>query len=720
MTETAAVLAAGTSETTTRGFVKLVWVLLAAAALGVASWQLGPVKEVCLVAAAVLALLTWILTMGTVWARAGSWLALAIAGQAAALQLIHAGVDIHFQHFIRLEELREPRNALLLGFLALQAVVTGYHLRPHVRAFTQKLRWSALLLLGPAALSAAFLSRDLVYYGFEIMLGLTLELVSAGTLALAALSVPARALEAVPARIRIWSRSQWLPVLAGVWITTVTAFLSFTAYGRHPHVPDEVSYLYQANYFAAGHLTVPALPASNALQLDLITYEPGRHYSPFPPGWPALLAVGVFAGAPWLVNPILAGLAALGLWLWVRGLYGRGIAGAVLGLLCCSPWYLFLGMSFMSHIAMVLFLIAGALCVERARISGRTWFAIAAGACFGYLSLIRPFDGVLLAAVLGIRLLTVRGARSKLKLAAGFALGCLVLGGLALPYNNYLTGHPLKFPVDDYFDRYYGPGVNSLGFGPNKGMSWPIDPFPGHGLRDVVANAALNLASTNVELLGWSTGAMLPLLLFFVFGRRSRRNWLMIGLALTVPAAYSFYWYSGGPDFGARYWFSILPAGLVFAVLGLRRLGARLGGAASCRVLVAAAALCLMTIVNYLPWRALDKYHGYLHMLPDLPQIAASHHFGKALVLIRGKQHPDFASAAVYNPLDLTAASPAAIFVWDRDEKTREEAIKAFPGRAVWIVDGPSITGRGYSIAAGPLSPSRTHLAGIPVAENRP
>src|SRR3982074_1741694 len=38
-------------------------------------------------------------TVGASWSRCGRWLALALAGQAAALQLIDAGTRIHFQHY---------------------------------------------------------------------------------------------------------------------------------------------------------------------------------------------------------------------------------------------------------------------------------------------------------------------------------------------------------------------------------------------------------------------------------------------------------------------------------------------------------------------------------------------------------------------------------------------------------------------------------------------
>ena len=50
-----------------------------------------------LAAATAAALCGW--TARSAWAGSGRWLALAIVGQAATLQLIDAGIRIHYQHY---------------------------------------------------------------------------------------------------------------------------------------------------------------------------------------------------------------------------------------------------------------------------------------------------------------------------------------------------------------------------------------------------------------------------------------------------------------------------------------------------------------------------------------------------------------------------------------------------------------------------------------------
>jgi hypothetical protein len=58
-------------------------------------------------------------------------------------------------------------------------------------------------------------------------------------------------------------------------------------------------------------------------------------------------------------------------------------------------------------------------------------------------------------------------------------------------------------------------------------------------------------------------------------------------------------------------------------------------------------------------------------------------------VLVRGKRHPDYHSAAVYNPIDLTAAEP--IYARDLGAESRARVLDAYPNRPVWILDGPSV-----------------------------
>jgi hypothetical protein len=106
-------------------------------------------------------------------------------------------------------------------------------------------------------------------------------------------------------------------------------------------------------------------------------------------------------------------------------------------------------------------------------------------------------------------------------------------------------------------------------------------------------------------------------------------------------------------------------------------------------------------LATFFPWRAVDKYLHYRNMRPDVRRLAESHDFGRSLVLVRGRRHPDYASAAIYNPLDFRADAP--IYAWDRNADVRRRVLEAYSDRPVWVIDGPTQTGSGFRIVRGPV-----------------
>jgi hypothetical protein len=189
-----------------------------------------------------------------------------------------------------------------------------------------------------------------------------------------------------------------------------------------------------------------------------------------------------------------------------------------------------------------------------------------------------------------------------------------------------------------------------------------------------------------------------------------RADGLMFAVIGVIVGIHSFYWFAGGPDFGARYWYLTLVPAVALTARGVNMLGERLGSGQSripggqVRVFAAVAILCALAAVTFVPWRVLDKYSNYLGMRSDVRELAARHGFGRSIVLIRGKQFPDYASAAVYNPVDLLGDEP--VYVWDRDPETRSRVLNAYADRPVWVVNGPSMTGGGFQLVTGPVSAS--------------
>jgi len=662
-----------------------------------------------------------------------AWLVLAALGQAATLVLTTAGSEALYQHFTppwtftgwvngRADELLAPWNGVQIAALAVlicQIILVLW-------AFTRKIRteWSFPGRWWQWALLAAFMwsvnakvSRHIAGSMLEAGAVTLLQAVMLFNIALVVLSIPSdmmsRWTEAVGPRASGRGAGpggiNGIALASAAWVFLSAAFLAAFAYQYHPHVPDEVSYLLQAKYFAGGQLAMEIPPVVPAFDLDLMTYEATRWCSPFPPGWPAILTIGVLLGAPWLVNPVLGAVGVLLAFVLIRQLYDGRLASLVAVLMATSPWYVFSAMSLMSQTSALVLAIGATLATLKLRSSGRVRWVVPAGVCIGLVSISRPLEGLIVAGLLGLWLLVSdRATLSALTRLVRLGWLTLVTGAtatLVLPYNWYLTGDPFYFPVMAYADATYGSGSNAMGFGPDQGFGWPgLDPLPGHGPIDVIINSNMNIFAMNVELHGWVVGSLMLIAFLIIWKRLRGPDWLMVTAILVTMLAHSFYWFSGGPDFGARYWYLILLPCVVLTARAIEELGTLLdnhGPSSRSRVVVGAMVLSLMALLTFFPWRATDKYYHYRRMDPGIRSLAKEHQFGRSLVFITGDRWPDYSSAPAYNPIDLQADQP--IYAWSRSDSIVQAVQEAFPNRSSWFVDGPSITEWGFVLRNGPV-----------------
>ena len=293
--------------------------------------------------------------------RAAFWFALAIVGQAVSLQLIDAGPFVRYQHYKHFHSLLTETSQILLIFLVLQTilVVMGFwSVWSNVSAWITSnfKKWQILGIGLIFILFSATVSREKVAYFAELPFAAFMQTINLGTIILMMWHFPDGTLVSLRCKLdELLMRSEnegdsfcidRFAILAAVWVVLLTVVLSIFSYERHPHIADEVGYLLHAKYFAKGMLTMPAPPVLDAFNIDLMQYEADKWYSPVQPGWPLVLSLGVFIGAPWIINPILAGLNVLLAYVIVRRLYDTYIARITITLLCVSPWYIFMSMNF--------------------------------------------------------------------------------------------------------------------------------------------------------------------------------------------------------------------------------------------------------------------------------------------------------------------------------------------------------------------------------------
>ncbi len=647
--------------------------------------------------------------------RTGLWLVLAALGQAASLQLIDAGKLIHYQHYTSMEKLAAT-YPWTLAFLIAQFCIVAMKLRASLPAIVAWIRrhyslWAVLMMAAVFLLSSAALSRNPIDYGKELVLAGFLQLLALLSILAAGISLPAPVAERWNSRLAemfeepreiTWVRRNRFALMGALWVTVLAALLCLFVYENHPHLADEATYLFHARYLAEARLALPVPPVPEAFELYLMDIRDGKYFATPPAGWSMVLAIGFLLGVPWLINPVLGGINLLLGHYFLREVFDAKTARLAVVLFATSPWFIFMAMNFMMHTLTLTCALTAAAGVILCRKTGRARWAALAGLAIGFTAHIRPLDALVLGVLVGFWAIGVAGRPLRFPSLSALGVTTVLAGAMVGPYNAYLTGKPTIFPINAYADKLVGPGRNSLGFGPNRGLDFGgLEGFPGHGLPDVLVNGALNTFSLNTDLFGWVTGSLVLILLFLFSGRLQRGDVAMLVVIAIIVAAFSLYWYSGGPDFGARYWYLML---VPLIALTARAIGflERVSGSAAARILPAVLALCLLSLMNYFPWRAVDKYYNYLLMRPEIAAIAKKYGFGKDLVLIRGNVHPDYSSAWIYNSTDIGRGSGTVYAHWKPHLRNRLR--EAFPDRRVWLLDGPSRTQAGYRVQ-GPFSP---------------
>jgi 4-amino-4-deoxy-L-arabinose transferase-like glycosyltransferase len=465
-----------------------------------------------------------------------------------------------------------------------------------------------------------------------------------------------------------------------------TAWIASDVLEHIPHVQDSVGYLFQAKTFALGRLSAPLPPVLEAFEQDSVLMRNGAWFSKFPPGYPLVLAVGALAGAPWIVSPLAASLTLLLLFCLGRALYGSATALLALLLLLCSPFFLFMSGSMMSHPTGLLLTTLGLLLVTRSVSSDSTWLPILAGISLGWLTASRQLTGLAVTAPalvwLAVRRLSCRRSLSPtLWLALGWSWP--VLGLLA--YNRALTGDPFHNPYELWseFDR--------IGFGPAVGM------HAGHDLGRGLQNTLANLTALETDLFGWPIYLTLAFaLLPFATGRARAGDWLCGAVSLSLMTAYIAYW-ADGIVYGPRYFYEMSGCLALLTARGVASAADATSGrtrsllrrrstpaSASCFVLLVAG-LIAGNLFQNIP-RQIDLHRGYNSVDGRRQAIVWAAGLHHALVLVPTTQPSawwDYGSVFSANdPL----LSGDVIYARDLGPLANRRTLAAFPDRTAYLL----------------------------------
>ncbi len=455
-----------------------------------------------------------------------------------------------------------------------------------------------------------------------------------------------------PGRIIRGMKRSALITLLCVWLAFAgSAIVSRTVFDRLPHLEDEFAFLFQARIFERGQTYIETPEPARAYWQPFLINKDGKRFGKYPPGWPALLAVGTALDQPWIVNAWLMMLTVAITYRLGRALYSPETGALAALLVTSSPMGLLLAGTLMNHTAGLFFTLLFVYAMWRLEQRGRAvWWGAVGGVALGMLIATRPLTAAGVAAPFvlysaGRVLWAALRARAGLKhvLAPLVVLSAVTVGiGLSWPAFNYSVSAPPGESFPAYLVRFargdkdtnlyrYIWDYDRVGFGPGYGRFGN-----GHTLESGWKIAASIRRCAMRDLFGWATPpedgmtveedaclfttpgyswVLLPVGLLLT--ARRRWTWLLAALVLSVMGAYLAYWI-GSYIYSARYYSEAIGAAALLSAAAVTALvrwidapaiksgGLRPGGV----LYLVIAAVALYSLVIYTPAR-LKPLRGY-------------------------------------------------------------------------------------------------------------
>jgi hypothetical protein len=331
-----------------------------------------------------------------------------------------------------------------------------------------------------------------------------------------------------------------------------------------PHIEDEMAYVWQAQAIAGGRLTLPSPPDPKSFLVPFVVDYNGQRFGKYPPGWPALLALGMALHLRSLVNPLLAGL---GVWFTYR--LGKRVSSEIVGLLAAgltvsSPFFLMNSGSLLSHPLGLVLSEAFALTWLDAwdvKVT-KPWLpTIASALSLGLLVLTRPLTAVAVClpfAFHGVYLM-IKGSREVRRRLLAFAGIVLAESALYFAWQFAVTGNALLNPYTLWWP------YDKIGFGPGFGNT-----ASGHNFTHAEINTTFSLWVGYFDLFGWGqySWIFLPFGLFAAYRQRLDKMILLGCVFASLVIVYMAYWI-GSSLFGPRYFYEGLYSLTLLSGLGI-------------------------------------------------------------------------------------------------------------------------------------------------------
>ena len=357
---------------------------------------------------------------------------------------------------------------------------------------------------------------------------------------------------------------QWIrnirprPFMIGMFIgcVLICGSISWHIFDGVPGFVDSCSYMFQARLFAHGMLSAPLPPETQFFEVGNIILS-DKWYTVYPPGYPAVLALGVIFQISWLVNPILGALTIVCIFLLAKELYGDNTAKLSVVLACASSFFLFMSSEFASHTATLFFITGAFLSFVRMIKNKRPLFsAVVCGITLGVALLCRPYTTAWICVPMGIAVIVKRKELSLRHILIGMMpifAACIAF----LAYNYATTGHPLLFGYIAMHGKDHYPGFHEA--------PWSDQP---HTVAQGFKHVFTNLNALSIFLFEWPMPSLFFACLFLAYGKKRFWEWLLVGWIGALLVGQFFYFFNR-LDFGPRFVYESLPALILLTSRGV-------------------------------------------------------------------------------------------------------------------------------------------------------
>ncbi len=429
--------------------------------------------------------------------------------------------------------------------------------------------------------------------------------------------------------VRRWAAAPRAPLAIALVAFVLYCAVALLVFDGRPLMVDEFSQLLHAQAFTDGRLGRPN-PAHPEFFSSIQFLDVGTQtVSHFPPGGPAVLAIGLLLGASWIAVPLCGAVAVLAFSSIVRRIEPRhGVALGATLLFAFSPFVVFMTGTHLNHVPMLAAALVGAAAMLRVTGSSQplAWTAFASGLGFGVAATIRPADALAFAAPAAIwyLALALRDRRRWIDALAA-AAGVAIPIGAMLWVNAQTTGSPLLFA----YEVLWGPEV-SLGFHASAPWGEPHTPLRGVELVNIY------LLRLGVHLFESPIPGVLPALAALAMTRRmAAGDRYLLATVAVLMATYFAYWFNG-QYLGPRFLIPVAPIVALWTARFFPLLRERLGDSLHYRSAVFTAATAgVIALCVAIPARAREYAEASPRPRWDVARFAREANISNALILVR-------------------------------------------------------------------------------------